>query len=250
MTAPRRTHRPAASAVLRALGYLRVSTGGQVESGAGLDAQRAAITDRAARDGWDLELVADEGLSGKSVDGRPALTDALDRLDRGDADVLVAAKLDRVSRSVADFARLLERAQRNGWRLVLLDLGVDTSTPAGEFVANTIANSAQYERRLIGQRTREGLAAKRAQGVRLGRPSSVDPDLTACIVAEHRAGDSLVAIARRLTDEAVPTARGGVRWYPSTVRAVLHGQDAAALALRSHDEMKSSETTNECARHR
>jgi DNA invertase Pin-like site-specific DNA recombinase len=82
----------------------------------------------------------------------------------------MASKLDCISRSVTDFAKLLERANTRGWRLVLLDLGVDTSTPAGEFVANTIANSAQYERRLIGQRTREALAAKKAAGVRLGRP--------------------------------------------------------------------------------
>ena len=232
MTAPRRTRRPRCDAgqPVRCIGYVRVSTGGQVESGAGLDAQRSALSERADREGWQLEVVADEGLSGGSVDGRPELVAALARLDAGEADVLVASKLDRVSRSVADFAQLLERAQAHGWRLVLLDLGVDTSTPAGEFVANTIANSAQYERRLISQRTREGLAAKRAAGVRLGRPSAVAPELVARIVAEHAAGDSLVAIARRLTEQGVPTARGGARWYPSTVRAVLHGQDAAALA--------------------
>ena len=231
MTAPRRPRRNRpADAPVRAVGYLRVSTGGQVESGAGLDAQRSAVTDRATREGWQLDVVADEGLSGKSVDGRPELVAALARLDAGDADVLVAAKLDRVSRSVADFARLLERATAHGWRLVLLDLGVDTSTPAGEFVANTIANSAQYERRLIGQRTREGLAAKRAQGVRLGRPSSLPREVVARIVADHAAGGSLRGIATALAVEGVPTAQGGVRWYPSTVRAVLAGQDAALIA--------------------
>ncbi|MEU8490046.1 recombinase family protein [Pseudonocardia alni] len=226
MTKPRSPRTRAATN--RAIGYLRVSTGEQVESGAGLAAQRTIITDRADREGWQLDVVADEGLSGKSMN-RPALVEALERLDRGDADVLVAAKLDRVSRSVADFARLLDRAQASGWRLVLLDLGVDTSTPAGEFVANTIANSAQYERRLIGQRTREGLAAKRAAGVRLGRPSSLPAEITARIVGEHDGGASLAGIARSLTVEGVPTARGGARWYPSTVRAVLHGQDATAM---------------------
>ncbi|MEJ2860541.1 recombinase family protein [Actinomycetospora flava] len=231
MTAPRRRRRSrSADAPVRAIGYVRVSTGGQVESGAGLDAQRAALVERADREGWDLEVVADEGLSAKTVDDRPELVAALARLDAGDADVLVAAKLDRVSRSVADFARLLERASTRGWRLVLLDLGVDTSTPAGEFVANTIANSAQYERRLIGQRTREGLAAKRAQGVRLGRPSSLPSDVVARIVREHAAGASLRGLATTLTAEDVPTAQGGVRWYPSTVRAVLHSQQAADLA--------------------
>jgi len=213
---------------VRALGYLRVSTGEQVESGAGLDAQHAALEANAARRGWTLELITDAGLSAKDM-RRPALTDALARLDRGEADVLMAAKLDRVSRSVPDFSRLLERANVRGWRLVLLDLGVDTSTPAGEFVANTIANSAQYERRLIGQRTREGLAAKRAQGVRLGRPSVLPREIVARIVAEHQAGTSLRKIGEGLESAGVRTARGGTTWYASTVRKVLEGQDAADL---------------------
>jgi len=150
-------------------------------------------------------------------------------VDRGEADVLVSAKLDRVSRSVADFARLLERANSRGWRLVLLDLGVDTSTPAGEFVANTIANSAQYEGRLIGQRTREGLAAKRAAGVRLGRPSVLPREVVDRIVRERGTGATLRAIAEGLTAEGVRTARGGTSWSTSSVQAVLAGQDAAAL---------------------
>lgn len=232
MTAPRRRPARRPNDVVRAIGYIRVSTDGQVESGAGLDAQRAALADRAGREGWTVCLTADEGLSAKDMD-RPALLEALDALDRGDADVLLAAKLDRVSRSVADFARLLERATAHGWRLVLLDLGVDTSTPAGEFVANTIANSAQYERRLIGQRTREGLAAKRAQGVRLGRPSQIAPEIVARIVTERAAGHGLRVIAERLTADGVPTARGGTAWSTSTVQRVLAGQDAAELAQAS-----------------
>ena len=225
MTAPR-TRRPArpTSAPLRALGYIRVSTDGQVDSGAGLDAQRAALTAEAARPGFEIEIVTAAGLSAATMN-RPALAEALDRLDRGDADVLVASKLDRVSRSVRDFAGLLDRAQRNGWRIVLLDLG-DTSTPAGEMTANIIASAAQYERRLIGQRTREGLAAKRAQGVRLGRPGGIPTGVLHRIVVERDNGATLVAIAAALTDDGVPTARGGARWYPSTVRAALGSQDA------------------------
>lgn len=231
MASPRRPrHNRPDDAPVRALGYLRVSTGDQVESGAGLDAQRAALIARAALEGWQLEIVADEGLSAKNVDGRPELVAALARLDAGDVDVLVAAKLDRVSRSVRDFAGLLDRARDNGWRLVLLDLGIDTSSPAGEFVSNTLASAAQYERRIIGQRTREGLAAKRAQGVRLGRPTSLPADVVTRIVTEHRAGTSWSAIARALEADGVPTAQGGARWYPATVRKVAQGQAAAALA--------------------
>lgn len=215
--------------VLRAIGYTRVSTDMQVESGAGLDAQRSALEAEAARQGFALEIVTDEGLSGKDM-RRPALIDALERLDRGDAEVLIASKLDRVSRSVRDFAGLLERAQKRGWRIVLLDLG-DTSTPAGEMTANVIASAAQYERRLIGQRTREGLAAKRAQGVRLGRPSVLPSEVVNQILREHRAGASLRTIAAWLEAEGVPTARGGTTWHASAIKAVLTGQDAAKLAV-------------------
>lgn len=229
MSAPRTRRAPRRQDISTvAIGYVRVSTDGQVESGAGLDAQRVAITDRSAREGWNLELVADEGLSGASVEKRPALVAALDRLDTGEAGVLVASKLDRVSRSVADFAALLDRAQRAGWRIVLLDLGVDTSTPAGEFVSNTLASAAQYERKLIGARTREGLAAKRAAGVRLGRPG-VDIAVVRRVVDDREAGLSLRGIAEGLTRDAVPTAQGGSVWRASSVKAVLDGQDGRAL---------------------
>jgi DNA invertase Pin-like site-specific DNA recombinase len=224
--------RSADAGPVRALAYIRVSTDQQVESGAGMDAQRSALTAEAERRGWHLEVVVDAGLSGKDM-RRPALVDALDRLDRGQADVLLATKLDRVSRSVADFARLLDRAHSHGWRVVLLDLGVDTATPAGEFVANTLASAAQYERRLISQRTKDGLAAKRAAGVRLGRPAQLDREIVARIVRERAEGRSLPKIAAGLSADSIPTARGG-KWYPSTIAAVLNGQDAAALAAAGH----------------
>jgi DNA invertase Pin-like site-specific DNA recombinase len=67
----------------------------------------------------------------------------------------------RLSRSVAQGAQVMDRAKRKGWSLVAFDFGLDTTTPAGEMVANVILSTAQYERRLIGQRTRDALAAKR-----------------------------------------------------------------------------------------
>lgn len=236
-----RTTRTTTPTTVRALGYLRVSTDGQVESGAGLDAQRAALLAEGERRGWDVEIVTDAGLSGKNM-RRPGLLAALDRLDRGEADVLVATKLDRVSRSVRDFAGLLDRAQHNGWTIVLLDLG-DTSTAAGEMTANVIASAAQYERRLIGQRTREGLAAKRAAGVRLGRPSALPLSVVVRIVDEHLTGRSLRAIAEGLTADGVPTARGG-EWRASTVQAVIHGQDAETIRA-AHQETDTDQRTDD-----
>ena len=152
---------------------------------------------------------------------RPGIRAALDRLDQGDADGLVVAKLDRLSRSVLDFAAFMERAQRKGWAVVVLDLGVDTATPQGELVANTFAAFAQFERRLIGQRTREALAVKAAEGVRIGRPRQLDPKVARRIRNLRSRGHSLAKIAERLNADDVPTAHGGARWYSSTVRAVL-----------------------------
>jgi len=80
------------------------------------------------------------------------------------------AKLDRVSRSLKDLAGLLERSEREHWAFIALDLGVDTTTPAGELMANIMGAVSRWESRVIGQRTREGLA--RDRGVRLGSRSS------------------------------------------------------------------------------
>ena len=153
--------------------------------------------------------------------GREALTAALAAVEGGDADVLVVAKLDRLSRSLVDFAALMERAARQKWNLVALDLGIDLSTPAGEFLANVMASAARWERRIIGQRTREGLAAKRAAGVVLGRPRQLPTDVVERIRHEKAAGASLSAIARKLNEQEVATAQGGASWYPSTVKAIL-----------------------------
>ena len=205
-----------------ALGYVRVSTEEQATSGAGLDAQRTAIAAEVARRGWNLvEVHSDAGVSGKSLAGRPALAAALAALESGGAGTLVVAKLDRLSRSLLDFAGLMQRAQRNGWNLVALDLGIDLSTPAGEFMASVMASAAQWERRIIGQRTKDALQAKRAAGVRLGRPRVIDDAVAARIEHERAAGRSLAAIAEKLTLDGMPTAHGGARWHASTVRAVL-----------------------------
>jgi DNA invertase Pin-like site-specific DNA recombinase len=203
-----------------ALGYVRVSTADQAENGASLPAQRAALTAQATARGWDLEVVADEGVSAKNLN-RPALQSALSRLDAGEADFLLAIRLDRVSRSVADFAGLLDRAGRRGWGLVLLSPSIDTSDPAGRFTANVLASAAQYERELIALRTKEGIAQRRAEGVRIGRPRALPDEVLRRIAVERAAGVSLPKIAAALNDDRVPTAQGGARWYPSTVAGVL-----------------------------
>lgn len=203
--------------------YLRVSTEEQAVSGLGLQAQEAAIRTATADRGADLVAIySDPGVSGAVAPAdRPGLTDALAAVGPGRAGVLMVAKLDRLTRTLLDFALLMQRSQREGWALVTLDLGVDTSTPQGELMANVFATFAQFERRLIGQRTKDALAVKRAQGVRLGRPVALPAAVRDRIVGERRAGATMATIAARLTADAVPTAQGGARWHPSTVQSVL-----------------------------
>lgn len=214
---------------VRAISYVRVSTSEQGDSGAGLAAQRAAIGAECARRGWTLAEVIEDVASGKSLD-RPGMARALAVLDDGRADVIVSAKVDRISRSTLDFATLLDRANRRGWAIVVLDIGIDLTTPAGEMFAGIVAQIAQYERRLIGQRTRDALAAKRDAGVRLGRPAVLPGVVVRRIVDAYAAGKGLTAIARELTADGVPTARGGAVWRPSSVQAVLRSEHARALA--------------------
>lgn len=104
---------------------------------------------------------------------------------------------------------------------LLAILGVDTTTPAGEVVANVMATFAQFERHLIAERTKAALAVKKAQGVQLGRPRTL-PDATRARTRRMRGrGMTLAAIAEKLNQDGSPTAHAGSRWYASTVRAVL-----------------------------
>jgi DNA invertase Pin-like site-specific DNA recombinase len=211
------------------VGYARVSTTEQADSGAGLAAQRAAIEAECDRRGWILDqLLEDAGYSAKSLK-RPGIGEALELLDAGEADAIVVAKLDRLSRSMLDFTAVMARAHHKGWAIVALDCAVDTTTPAGEAMANVLATFAQFERRLIGQRTREALAMKRAAGVRLGRPPEIPLVVAERIRAERSGGTTIRGIAAKLTAEGVPTARGG-RWQPGTIARVLDAQAAAATS--------------------
>ena len=221
---------------MRVVGYVRVSTAEQADSGAGLDAQRAAIAAEVERRGWELLDVFEDknGASAKTMRNREGLTAALDVVESGGADGLIVAKLDRLSRSLLDFAALMAQSQRNGWSLIALDLGVDTSTPAGEMMAHVLATFAQFERRLIGQRTKDALHARVATGkpwvskqgrltVGLGRPPRLPPSVRRRIVRERQQGRSLRSIAADLNAEGVPTAQGGAQWWPSTVRLIARG---------------------------
>lgn len=213
----------------RAIGYVRVSTNEQALSGLGVEAQRDTIQNEAARRGWEVEIIEDRGASAKSMQ-RDGVREALGRLESGEDAVLIVAKLDRLTRSLADFSALMAQRSRKGWDLIACDLGIDTSTPTGELIANVVMSVAQWERRAIGERTKESLAAARARGTRLGAPPTIPAEVRADIVRMRANGMTLLRIAKRLNELNVPTAREGSRWHDSTVRGVLIAAERDAAA--------------------
>lgn len=214
---------------MRAIGYARVSSDEQAKSGAGLAAQRSAIEAEAERHGWDLtEIIEDAGFSAKDLK-RPGVCDALGRLERGDADVLVVSKLDRLSRSVIDCATLMEASKRQGWGLVALDLALDTTSPSGEAMAAMMAVFSQLERKLIGQRTREALEKKREQGVVLGRPRLIQENVASLIRGHREGGMTLREVAEELHRDGIHPPGGGA-WRPSTLHGVLAREPCVSSA--------------------
>jgi DNA invertase Pin-like site-specific DNA recombinase len=132
----------------------------------------------ARRRGWaaDDVLFIKDVSSGKSAK-RVGLERARRLLAAGEASALITDKMDRLSRSLLDFATIMQDSQRQGWALIALDAPADPSTPQGEMMATMLATFATFERRLIGQRTRAALAERRAAGVKLGRPRALGDDV-------------------------------------------------------------------------
>lgn len=225
------------SATPSVVGYMRVSTEEQADSGLGLAAQKAAIEAECMRRGWDLvALHVDEGLSGSvAPEKRPALVRALAQIKSGEADTLLVHRLDRLTRSVLDLCRLLDAAQKGSWALTAADGTIDTTTPHGRAMAQMTGVFAELERALIADRTKAALAAKKAAGARLGRPILLADEVRNRIARDRASGMSLQVIADRLTREGVTTATGKGLWYPSTVKSVLDG-----LALDAEAKQRAS----------
>lgn len=132
-----------------------------------------------------------------------------------------AAKIDRVSRSTTDFARLLDQAEKKGWKLVVLNADVDTTTAAGRLLVDVVSAAASFESRRIGERAKSVHAVRRSQGKRTGQAPPLPEAVRLGIAREHAEGKSLNTVAATLNTEGVPTAKGG-QWYASTIRHVVH----------------------------
>lgn len=209
----------------KALLYARVSTQLQVNDGVSLDVQERQLQSAAEIAGFvDIELVREEGRSGKSISGRPALTDALKRLDKGEAQAIFVTRIDRLARSTKDFLSIIDRANANGWRLVMLDLNLDTATYQGRFVVTIMSALAEMERGIISERQKDVHKDRRSRGVvwgvDMGPKNKTPEDIRQRILAERSSGASLRKIADGLNRDAIPS-QNGRQWYPTTVKNLL-----------------------------
>ena len=153
---------------MKAIGYARVSTEKQADFGVSLEAQAEKVRAMAVVQGAELvDVIVDAGESAKSLN-RPGMTRVLALVDAGVVDTVIIAKLDRLTRSVADLAELLKRLERRGVSLVSVADSLDTRSAAGRLVLNIMVSVSQWEREAIGERTRDAMHHKRANGERVG----------------------------------------------------------------------------------
>lgn len=170
--------------------YARVSTSDQDEQLQLVDLRRYAT----AR-GWAVfEEFVDLGFSG-ARSSRPALDRLMAAARRRDIDAVLVWRFDRFSRSMADLVRSLDEFGALGVAFVSMNEQVDTTTPTGQVLFGVVSAMAQFERSILRERVKAGLARARERGVRLGRPAKLDAER---IVGLRRDGLSVRAIARAL----------------------------------------------------
>jgi DNA invertase Pin-like site-specific DNA recombinase len=202
--------------------YARVSTQMQVDDGVSLDAQEKQLRYAAESQGYEVEMLREEGRSGKNITGRPVLTAALNSLDKGEAEALFVTRLDRLARSTRDFLSIVDRSHKYNWRLALLDLGLDTATYQGRFVVTIMSAMAEMERGMISLRQKDVHQDRRTNGkvwgIDLGPLPLINESIKDRIERERSLGLSYNLIAQGLNRDAIPTALGGKKWHASTVR--------------------------------
>lgn len=208
---------------MKLISYRRVSTEQQGDSGLGLGAQLDSIERYTNAHGHNLVLAYADTISSRK-DKRHGWDCVIQGLESGMADGVIVAKLDRISRSVQESVQIFAKFKAKGWTLIALDLGVDTSTPAGKLVATVMAAVAEWERDTISQRTKDALAQKKKDGIKLGRPHVPISDVAKLGIETLLAkGYTPNGIAKQLNDLGVESPTGKGLWYGSTVkRAITH----------------------------
>lgn len=184
---------------MKAIGYVRVSTDKQADSGVSLEAQTEKVRAMAVVQGAELvDVIVDAGESAKSLK-RPGMERLLALVDARAIDTVIIAKLDRLTRSVRDLAELLERFNRRDVSLVSVADSLDTRSAAGRLVLNIMVSVSQWEREAIGERTRDAMSHKRSNGERVGTiPLGYRLSRDGIHLEENPEEQAVLALAREL----------------------------------------------------
>lgn len=169
------------------VGYARTST---VDQTAGLEAQQRELA------GAGCEKVFVEQVSSVDVKARERLAEALDFIRKGDT--LVVTKLDRLARSVAHLLEILELVEEKGAALRILSMGIDTGTATGKLMLTLLGGVAEFERSIMLERQREGIAKAKAEGKYKGRKPTAKAKANE-VLAMHAEGVGATEIAKRLS---------------------------------------------------
>ena len=196
--------------------YARVSTKEQTT-----ETQVAQLTAYCQSRGWtDVAVFRDDGISGVR-DNRPELDRLRQGMIAGEFNSIIVSKMDRLGRSLGMILRFWDDADAAGVRVIVIDQGIDTSTPAGRLQRNMLAALAEFERELILERTRAGTARARALGKKFGAPRRISESIAREVRERRARGESLRLISQRMNLKL-----GGVR-------SVLRRDAKSGTVLRS-----------------
>jgi site-specific DNA recombinase len=221
--------------MVKAIGYVRVSTDQQANEGVSIDLQIEKIKQYCNLYGYELhDIIIDAGLSAKSLN-RPGLANVLQCLADNKADALVVYKLDRLTRSLGDWSDLIKDYfnERSGKTLLAVVDQIDTSTASGRMCLNLMMTVFQWEREVISERTKAALGHKKSKGQPLGS-ARFGSNLTSStlefnqselavikLILNLRAeGRTQKQIADHLNQNNIKSKRGGI-WHQRTVKNVL-----------------------------
>ncbi len=217
----------------QAIGYIRVSTERQASEGASLEAQQAKIQQWCLANGYELvNVFKDEGISGKRMDTRQGLQDALATIKKGNAFVFYS--MSRVARSTKDMLSIGDLITKKRADMVSVIEDFDTTSASGKLMFQMLAVLAEFERNLVGERTASVLQNKKANrqvytnqtpyGFKAvnGRLEQVKQEVK--VVAEIQQaranGQTLQAIADNLNSRGIPT-KTNKQWQPATIHLLL-----------------------------
>ena len=194
-----------------------------------LDAQERTLTARALADGYaDVLVIRERHTASKR---RPELEHALTLLESGQAAALYATKVDRLSRKgAADVLRIADRAEREGWRFVVLDVALDTGTAVGQLVLSVMACVARMESERRQERMREYHEERRARGEQSGRDYGRRTTASAATIERILDGRAAGQTWQAITDALNASGADGRTWHPTAVRRIYGSPSVSDIA--------------------